>query len=164
MGKKSRPPHRIVEKFAFHPFHETSTSFHSSPYESIRITSDLGPLHRRRPSLSPLATLQIAALREIPTKPPVAKCPMCIREFFILHPSTSVRLLITALLRHIIIWYASDTGNSLTSQAISLRRLHKENRFAAPSNKFRAALFFSQNICFAASNSAKNNIYVATIK
>lgn len=68
---------RVVEKFAFYPFHETSMSFHSSPYESIRITFDLGPLHRHRrrrhPSFSlPFATPQIAAL-EIPAKPPVAK-------------------------------------------------------------------------------------------
>lgn len=58
MGKKSRPPRRVVEKFAFHPFHETSTSFHSSLYESIRITSDLSLLHRhRRPSFSLLCKL-----------------------------------------------------------------------------------------------------------
>jgi len=114
MGKKSRPPHRIVEKFAFHLFHETSTSFHSFPYESIRITS----ARFIAPRCRPFATPQIAALREIP-KPPVAKRPMCIREFFILHPSTSVRLLITAPLRHIIVRYAPDTASRVSSYFVA---------------------------------------------
>lgn len=75
MGKKSRSPHRVVEKFAFHPFHKTSTSFHSSPYESIRITSDLSPLHRHRcrPSFSPLCDSANCHALKIPLKPPVAK-------------------------------------------------------------------------------------------
>ena len=70
MGKKSRPSHRVVEKFAFHPFHETSTSFHSSIYESIRITFDLSLLrrHRCRPSFSPRRDSVNSYL-----KPPVAK-------------------------------------------------------------------------------------------
>lgn len=61
IGKKSRPPHQVVEKFALHPFHGASTSFHSSPYESIRITSDLGPLRRPRRVL-PLAPPRLCKL------------------------------------------------------------------------------------------------------
>jgi len=59
--------------------------FHSSPYESIRITSNLGPLYRRRRRrrrrrrlLSrPSATLQIA-VGDTVTESTVAKVHPCV--------------------------------------------------------------------------------------
>lgn len=78
IGKKSPSPHWHVEKFAFHPFHGTSASFRSSPYKSIRITSDLDPRHRHRlVETLFLASLQTAKkipyLKIFTTKPPVVK-------------------------------------------------------------------------------------------
>lgn len=60
--KKSHPPHRIVEKFAFHPFHETSTSFRLPTNQFVSPPTSARSIVIIVPRSHPFATPQIAML------------------------------------------------------------------------------------------------------
>lgn len=88
MGKKSRAPHQVVEKFAFHPFHETSDEL---SFVSLRINS-----YHLRPQSTPSS---LPSSRNVVI--PCANCHFTLESnlctfasFSILHPSTLVSLLI----------------------------------------------------------------------